>query len=109
MVDGLAEHQARAAFVARASPQQNCSVERFNGTMRNELLNSELFDTPLNARVVDHSMGQVSPHSGPHRSLGMTTRSHNDSWPRRRQRLPPLGSRRSELRELASPGEVHPL
>lgn len=32
VVDWLAEHGVTAAFIAKASPQQNCYVERFNGS-----------------------------------------------------------------------------
>jgi transposase InsO family protein len=42
----------RTAFIAKGSPQQNAFVERFNGTMRNEVLNGEEFDSILEARVV---------------------------------------------------------
>ena len=36
----------------RQSPQQNAYVERFNGTMRDEVLNGETFRSVLEARVV---------------------------------------------------------
>ena len=51
-VDWLKEHGVTAAFVAKGSPQQNAFVERFNGTMRDELLNGELFHSVTEARVV---------------------------------------------------------
>jgi putative transposase len=41
----LTQQGVSAAFIAKASPQPNCYVERFNGTMRDELLNRELFHT----------------------------------------------------------------
>jgi hypothetical protein len=40
-----------AVQVAKASPQQNCYVERFNGVMRDELLDGELFHSVLEANV----------------------------------------------------------
>ena len=41
----LIEHGVQPVFIAKASPQQNCYIERFNGSMRRELLNGELFDS----------------------------------------------------------------
>lgn len=52
LIDWLSDHKIVAAHVAKASPQQNCFVERFNLTMRNELLDGELFNTVTEARVV---------------------------------------------------------
>jgi len=40
------------AFIEKGMPQQNAFVERFNGTMRDEVLNGESFDSVLEARVV---------------------------------------------------------
>jgi transposase InsO family protein len=73
VVDWLAERGVTAAFIEKGSPQQNCYVERFNGTMRDELLNGELFHSVLEARVVigDWITGYNS--SRPHRGLGMMT------------------------------------
>ena len=48
----LAERGVQPIFVERGSPQQNPYVERFTGSMRDELLNGEHFDTVLEARVV---------------------------------------------------------
>jgi putative transposase len=73
VVNWLTEHQVTAAFVAKASPQQNCYVERFNGSMRDDLLNGELFHTLLEARVVITTWVDSYNHSHPHRSLGMMT------------------------------------
>ncbi|UUY05187.1 DDE-type integrase/transposase/recombinase [Svornostia abyssi] len=39
-------------FIEKGSPQQNAYVERFNGSMRDEKLNGELFRSVLEARVV---------------------------------------------------------
>jgi putative transposase len=60
-------------FIAKASPQQNCYVERFNGTMRDELLNGETFRTVTEARVVIEGWLQEYNQIRPHRSHGMRT------------------------------------
>jgi transposase InsO family protein len=73
VIDWLAEHEVTAAFVAKASPQQNCYVERFNGSMRDELLNGELFHSVLEARVVVGDWIDSYNSSRPHRGLGMMT------------------------------------
>jgi transposase InsO family protein len=54
LVNWLVEQGVTAAFIEKGSPQQNAFVERFNGTMRDELLNGEVFDSVLEARVVQH-------------------------------------------------------
>jgi transposase InsO family protein len=38
VVSWLAEQKVKTAFIEKGSPQQNPYVERFNGTMRSELL-----------------------------------------------------------------------
>jgi transposase InsO family protein len=73
VVDWLAERGVTAAFIEKGSPQQNCYVERFNGTMRDELLNGELFHSVLEARVVISDWIEGYNSSRPHRGLGMMT------------------------------------
>ena len=73
VIDWLADHGVTAAFIEKGSPQQNCYVERFNGTMRDELLNGELFHTVLEARVVIGHWLEGYNSSRPHRGLGMMT------------------------------------
>jgi putative transposase len=46
-VEWLAEQGVEAVFIEKGKPQQNGSVERFNGSMRREILNVEDFDTVL--------------------------------------------------------------
>jgi len=53
--------------VEKTSLQQNCFVERFNGTMRNELLNGELFHSVTEARVVIGDWVERYNHVRPHR------------------------------------------
>jgi putative transposase len=69
----LAEQGIKTAFIAKGSPQQNAFVERFNGTMRNEVLNGEEFDSVLEARVVITDWLTTYNTVRPHRGLGMMT------------------------------------
>jgi transposase InsO family protein len=69
----LAEQGVRTAFIAKGSPQQNAFVERFNGTMRDEVLNGEEFNSLLEARVVIEAWVDEYNTQRPHRGLGMMT------------------------------------
>jgi putative transposase len=48
-IDGVG---ARTAFIEPGSPWQNGYVESFNGKLRDELLNAEVFNTLAEARVL---------------------------------------------------------
>lgn len=81
VVDYLADCGVEPVFIEKGRPQQNAFVERFNGTMRNELLNGEEFDSVLEARVVIADW--VAGYNGlrPHRGLGMMTpKAFADRW-----------------------------
>lgn len=69
----LAAQGVAAAPVEKGSPQQNCYIERFNGTMRRELLDGETFHSVLEAKVVIGRFYDEYNHDRPHRSLGMRT------------------------------------
>ncbi len=93
VVDWLTDRGVTAAFIQKASPQQNCYVERFNGSMRDELLDGELFHSVVEARVVigqrleiyNHPpAGPRSGHDDPGRVRGHPVRG--GGW----QCLPPL-------------------
>lgn len=73
LVAWLASQGVTAVPVAKASPQQNCYVERFNGTMRDELLDGELFHSVLEAKVVIGRWFEDYNQRRPHRSLAMQT------------------------------------
>jgi transposase InsO family protein len=69
----LAAQGVKTAFIEKGSPQQNAFVERFNGTMRDEVLNGEEFDNLLEARVVIANWLVEYNTLRPHRGLGMLT------------------------------------
>lgn len=62
-------------FIEKASPTQNCYIERFNGSMRRELLNGELFHSVLEAKVVINEWLELYNTRRPHRGLGGKTPS----------------------------------
>jgi putative transposase len=71
--DWLASRDVATAFIEKGSPQQNPFVERFNGAMRDELLNGEEFDSLLEARVLVDAWRDEYNTRRPHRGLGMMT------------------------------------
>ena len=73
LVSWLGEQGVTAVQVAKASPQQNCYVERFNGVMRDELLDGELFHSVLEGKVVVDRYYDEYNNERPHRGLGMMT------------------------------------
>lgn len=59
-----------AAFIEPGSPWENGYIESFNGKFRDELLNGEIFDTVLEARVVTEQWRKHYNSVRPHSSLG---------------------------------------
>jgi transposase InsO family protein len=63
----LARVGVQTLFIEPGSPWENGYVESFNGTLRDELLNGELFYTLWEAQVVierwRQAYNQVRPHS----------------------------------------------
>jgi len=69
----LSEQGVRAVFVAKASPQQNGFIERFNGTMANEVFGMEVLHSVLEAQVVVDDWNYKFNRRRPHQSLGGKT------------------------------------
>lgn len=65
--DWLAKVGVKTLFIERGSPWENGYVESFNGKLRDELLNREIFFTLLEAKVLierwRRHYNQVRPHS----------------------------------------------
>ena len=57
-------------FIAKGSPWENGYCESFNGRMRYELLNGEIFYTLLEAKVIIEAWRNYYNHKRPHSSLG---------------------------------------
>jgi len=54
-------------YIEPGSPWENGYIESFNGKMRDELLNGEMFDTMFEARILieqwRHEYNTIRPHS----------------------------------------------
>jgi putative transposase len=57
-------------FIEKGSPWENGYIESFNGKLRYELLNGEIFDTILEARVIIERWRRDYNTIRPHSSLG---------------------------------------
>lgn len=71
LLEWLREVGVEPVHVAKASPQQNGFIERFNGSMRDELLNRETLHSLTEAKVL---IGQWVRHYNeerPHSGIGM--------------------------------------
>jgi transposase InsO family protein len=60
----------QTAFIEPGSPWENGYIESFNGKLRDELLNGEVFDTISEARVVTEQWRTHYNRIRPHSSLG---------------------------------------
>jgi len=61
---------AKTAFIAKASPWENGYVESFNGTLRDELLNGEIFYSLREAQIMIEASRRHYNTVRPHSSLG---------------------------------------
>lgn len=66
----LADLGVKNAFITPGSPWENGFNERFNGSLRDELLDCELFDTLQEAKIVINDWKNHYNTIRPHRSLG---------------------------------------
>jgi transposase InsO family protein len=69
----LEEHGVGPLYIEPGSPWENGVGESFNGKLRDELLNGELFTSLTEARVVLGDHRQHYNHHRPHSSLGYAT------------------------------------
>ncbi len=60
----------KTLFIEPGSPWENGYIESFNGKLRDELLNREIFTTLTEARVLIEQWGKEYNHIRPHSSLG---------------------------------------
>ena len=52
----------RRPYIQPGSPRENGCIESFNGKLRDELLNGEIFDTVLKAKVLTEGWRQEYNH-----------------------------------------------
>jgi putative transposase len=69
----LKDHGTKPLFIEPGSPWQNGKCESFNGKLRDECLNMELFDTLKEAQVVIEAWRDEYNSFRPHSALGYQT------------------------------------
>ena len=70
---------ARTLYLEPGSPWENGYVESFNGKLRDELLDREVFYTLLEVQVLTEQYRQTYNRVRPHSSLGYSLRLHKPS------------------------------
>ena len=60
----------KTLFIQPGSPWENGYIESFNGKLRDELLNGEIFDTVIEARIIIERWRKEYNTIRPHSSLG---------------------------------------
>jgi len=68
--DWIAAVGAKTAYIEKGSPWENGYVESFNGKLRDELLNVEVFDSLREARILIESWRRHYNTIRPHSALG---------------------------------------
>ena len=68
--DWLNRLEVKTLFIELGSPWENGYIESFNGKLRDELLNGEIFTTLLEAQVLTENWRKEYNHIRPHSSLG---------------------------------------
>jgi putative transposase len=72
--DWLRRLGVKTLFIEPGSPWENGYIESFNGKLRDELLNGEIFDTILEAQVVIEQWRRYYNTIRPHSALGYRPR-----------------------------------
>jgi putative transposase len=73
----------KTLFIEPGSPWENGYVESFNGKLRNELLNGEIFTTLFEAKVLIEEWRKEYNHVRPHSALGYRPPAPEAISPRR--------------------------
>ena len=68
--DWLARLGVQTLFIEPGSPWENGYIESFNGKLRDELLNGEVFSSVPEAKVLTDAWRQHYNHHRPHSALG---------------------------------------
>lgn len=81
--DWLARLGPRTLYIEPGSPWENGYIESYNGKLRDELLNLEIFDTLYEAQVLIEQWRQHYNRFRPHSSLGYRPPAPETTQPRR--------------------------
>jgi transposase InsO family protein len=77
----LGRLNVRTLFIEPGSPWENGYIESFNGNLRDELLNGEIFDTAFEAKVlIERWRIDYNTHR-PHSALGYRPPAPEAIWP----------------------------
>jgi len=80
--DWIAAVGAKTAYIEPGSPWENGYCDRFNGKLRDELLNGKSFYTLKEARIVIENWRRHYNKMRPHSSLGYRPPTHEALvWP----------------------------
>jgi putative transposase len=80
----------KTAYIEPGSPWENGYIESFNGKLRDELLNGEIFDTLLEAKVLTEQWRREYNQVRPHSALGYSPPAPEATipWPSEKRRAP---------------------
>ncbi len=85
--------EVQTLFIAPGSPWENGYIESFNGRLRDELLNGEIFETVLEARVLCEQWRRHYNTARPHSALGYRPPAPETIVPRPGSAVAPPGAR----------------
>ena len=77
----------KTLFIEPGSPWENGYIESFNGKLRDELLNGEIFDTVIEARIIIERWRMEYNTRRPHSSLGYLPPAPETKLPVQRNQL----------------------
>ena len=80
--DWLARVEVKTLYIEPGSPWENGYIESFNGKLRDELLNGEIFDTLLEAKVLIERWRVHYNTVRPHSALGYRPPAPEAIWMR---------------------------
>ena len=80
--DWLQAVGVQTLYIEPGSPWENGYIESFNGKLRDELLNGEIFDTLVEAQVLTQRWRRIYNQERPHSSLGYRPPAPEARYPR---------------------------
>ena len=88
--DWLQAVGVQTLYIEPGSPWENGYIESFNGKLRDELLNGEIFDTLWEAQVLTQRWRRIYNQERPHSSLGYRPPAPETFLPRDNPRTSPV-------------------